>query len=93
MRIDWKKFYQYENSFPKEHYGLEGQLATSETAFHMFIDEMTHRKKSEGNTWGVLGNVDQFKEDWLERRGLKLLTDDELYSLCPEYYDFFLLKD
>ena len=92
VKIDWKKFYQYENSFPKEHYGVEGQLATSENAFNIFIDEMTHRKKSEGNTWGVLGNIDQFKEDWLVKRGLKLLSDDEIYSLCPEYYDFFLAR-
>ena len=30
--IDWEKFYQHESSFPKEHYGVEGRWATSETA-------------------------------------------------------------
>ncbi len=93
IEIDWDKFYQHENSFPKEHYGVEGRLATSETAFNRFISEMTHRKKTEGNTWGVLGNIDQFKEDWLVKRGLLLLSDEEVYALCPEYYDYFLKEE
>lgn len=88
--IDWGKFYQHENSFPKEHYGIEGRLATSKTAFDMFIKEMTMRKKSEGNTWGTIPNIEEFKNVWLEKRNLKLLSDEELYELCPEYYDYFL---
>lgn len=91
-KIDWDKFYQYENSFPKEHVGVEGKLATSKKAFYKFLDEMKKRKKSEGNTWGTLADEDKFKSVWLEKRGLQLLDDDELYSLCPEYYDFFLKK-
>ncbi|GHU63788.1 hypothetical protein AGMMS49983_08040 [Clostridia bacterium] len=91
--IDWDKFYRFENSFPKEHYGIEGKLATSEKAFWKFIEEMKHRKKSEGNTWGTLPDEDVFVSVWLEKRGLILLSDAELYELCPEYYNFYLKED
>jgi multimeric flavodoxin WrbA len=91
--IDWDKFFRYENSFPKEHVGIEGRLATARRAFEKFIDEMSHRKKSEGNTWGVFGDREGFVSDWIEKRGLVLLSDKALYDLCPEYYHFYLKSD
>ncbi len=92
IEIDWDRFYQHENSFPKEHIGIEGQLATSEKAFNKFIEEMKQRKKSSGNTWGTLADDKAFISDWLDKRKLVLLSDSELYALCPEYYDFYLKK-
>jgi len=92
VEIDWGKFYEHENSFPKEHCGIEGKLATSEVAFNKFIDEMTTRKKTEGNTWGVIPDIEAFKKVWLEKRNLKLVTDQELYELCPEYYNYYLKR-
>lgn len=91
--IDWDKFFRYENSFPKEHVGVEGRLATARRAFEKFIDEMSRRKKSEGNTWGALGDKERFVSDWIEKRGLILLSDKDLYDLCPEYYHFYLKSD
>lgn len=93
IEIDWDKFYEYENSFPKEHIGVEGKLATSEKAFNKFLEEMKQRKKSSGNTWGTLANEEEFVSVWLEKRGLVLLSDQELYALCPEYYNFYLKKN
>lgn len=92
IEIDWDKFYEYENSFPKEHLTVEGKLATSRVAFERFLDTMSSRKKTDGKTWGVISDVEEFKKMWLEDKGLQLLSDAELYSLCPEYYDFFLKK-
>ena len=91
--IDWDKYYQYENSFPKEHIGIEGKLATGEKAFNKFLEEMTQRKKTSGNTWGTLPDQKGFVDVWLKKRGLELLSDRELYALCPEYYNFYLKKD
>ena len=88
--IDWEKFYQHESSFPKEHYGVEGRWATSETAFETFLSEMKTRKKSAGNTWGVIADEDAFRKAWLEKRQLALLSDEEIYALCPDYYNEFL---
>ena len=89
-RIDWQKFYEHENSFPKEHYGIEGKWATSETAFELFLEEMKTRKKSAGNTWGLITDEAAFRKAWLEKRKLALLSDEEVYALCPDYYNYFL---
>jgi len=90
--IDWDKYYQYENSFPKEHIGVEQRLATSAAAFEKFIALMKDRKKLTGNTWAKMTSEEEFRSAWLGRRKLELLTDDEIHDLCPEYYDFFSRK-
>lgn len=90
--IDWDRYFEYENSFPKEHVGVEQRLATSRIAFEKFIDIMKSRSKGSGNTWSRLRSEEDFRATWLGRRGLVLLEDGELYALCPEYYDHFLLK-
>lgn len=89
IEIDWENFYEYENSFPKEHLTVEGKLATSEKAFQLFIQTMSSRKKTDGKTWGAISDTEEVKKAWIEKQGLQLLTDAELYALCPEYYDFF----
>lgn len=89
-KIDWDKFFEHENSFPKEHYGIEGQWATSEQAFEKFLAEMKSRKKAGGNTWGVIMDEAAFRKAWLEKKRLILLPDEEIYALCPNYYDYFL---
>jgi multimeric flavodoxin WrbA len=90
LQIDWDKFFQYENSFPVEHIGVERKLATSGEAFERFIRIMAERSKAEGNTWGRITDPGEFRRYWLEKRGMQMVSDGELYSLCPEYYDFFL---
>lgn len=47
---------------------MEGRWATSETAFETFLSEMKTRKKSAGNTWGVIADEDAFRKAWLEKR-------------------------
>ena len=89
-QIDWDKFFKHENSFPKEHYGIEGRWATSEQAFEKFLAEMKTRKKAGGNTWGVITDEEAFRKAWMEKKHLALLSDEEIYALCPDYYNYFL---
>jgi multimeric flavodoxin WrbA len=90
IQIDWDKFFQYENSFPVEHVGVERKLATSGAAFEYFVRVMAERSKSEGGTWGKISNPGEFRQNWLRKLSIQLVSDDELYFCCPEYYDFFL---
>ena len=69
---------------------MEGRWATSKVAFETFLSEMKTRKKSAGNTWGVITDEDAFRKAWLEKRHLALLSDEEIYALCPDYYNEFL---
>ena len=92
-KIDWDKFYEHENSFPKEHYGIEGKWATSKIAFEKFLSEMKIRRKAVGNTWGLITDDAAFRKAWIEKRNLALLSDEEIYALCPDYYRYFLEEE
>lgn len=92
-KIDWDKFYEHENSFPKEHYGIEGKWATSKIAFEKFLSEMKIRRKAVGNTWGLITDDAAFRKAWIEKRNLALLSDEEIYALCPDYYLYFLEEE
>jgi multimeric flavodoxin WrbA len=88
--IDWEKFFSFANSFPREQIGVPKVLATSRRAFEAFIELMAARKKRSGQTWSPIRDVEAFRRTWLEGHGLRLLSDEQLYDLCPEFYGRFL---
>jgi multimeric flavodoxin WrbA len=90
IRIDWDLYYSLSNSFPKEQVAIPGVLATSRRAFEKFIELMSSRAKGSGQTWSRVKDTDALRKTWLEERGLRLVSDEQLYRLCPEYYEPFL---
>ena len=51
-----------------------------------FLSEMKIRRKAVGNTWGLITDDAAFRKAWIEKRNLALLSDEEIYALCPDYY-------
>jgi multimeric flavodoxin WrbA len=90
LLIDWDRYYELSNSFPKEQVEIPGVLATSRRAFEKFIELMGSRSKGTGQTWSRVKDTDALRATWLVERGLRLLSDEQLYRLCPEYYEPFL---
>jgi hypothetical protein len=88
--IDWQRYFSYANSFPREQVGLPRVLATSRRAFEAFIELMGSRRKKSGQTWSPIKDAEAFRQTWLEGHGLKLLSDEQLHSLCPEFYERYL---
>jgi multimeric flavodoxin WrbA len=89
--IDWDRYYELSNSFPKEQVAIPGVLATSQRAFEKFIELMGARAKGSGQTWSKVKDVEALRKTWLVERGLRLVSDEQLYRLCPEYYEPFLM--
>jgi len=88
--IDWERYFSFANSFPREQVGLPRVLATSRRAFAAFVELMGSRKKRSGQTWSPIKDAEAFRRVWLEGHGLKLLSDEQLHSLCPEFYERYL---
>jgi multimeric flavodoxin WrbA len=88
--IDWDRFYALSNSFPKEQIGVPGVFATSRRAFDTFIGLMGARAKGSGQTWSRLKDAQALRRTWLVERRLRLVSDERLYRLCPEFYEPFL---
>ncbi len=88
LEIDWEDYYRHGIHFPREQVSVPGVLGTSKRAFEKFITVMTQRRdQRSGITYGRgLRDPDEFRRVWLEMKKLRLLTDRELYNLCPEYY-------
>lgn len=88
LHIDWDRYYEHGIHFPREHVAVPGILGTSGTAFAKFVEVMTQRTNQRtGTTYGRgLRDPEAFRQAWLEGKKLRLLSDQELYALCPDYY-------
>ena len=87
-----KWFYNFslEDRVPEDHL----LRAVAEAVDFSFVRGVVRATYSHTGTPSVsLRDPDEFRRVWLEMKKLRLLTDRELYNLCPEYYGPYIRSE
>ena len=90
VEIDWDRYYEHSPHLAREHVSICEYVGISKKGFEKYIDrqdKMASEKGDRKRAWGKgLQDPEKIRENWLSRKGVVFLSDDQIFRYNPEFW-------